>query len=108
MKTTLKLTFLSLMMAASVSSFAAETITITGTPVPLELRGDVYYVPETYVPGDSYNYVVVNGTNRVCYAQPQPNLASLEVLPLQVNVGGSTVTWHCYAFSPDYFTVTTP
>lgn len=106
MKTMLKLTFLSLMMV-SVSSFA-ETITITGTPVPLEQRGEVYFTPTTFTPGGSYNYVVVNGTNRVCYAETQPNLASLDVLALQVNVGGQVMNWHCYAYSPDYFTVTTP
>lgn len=106
MKTLLKITFLSLMMVSA--SIFAQTVTITGTPVPLEMRGEVYYAPDTYVPGESYNYVVINGTNRVCYSEVQPNLASLEVMPLQVYVGGSTVTWHCYAFSPEYFTVTTP
>lgn len=106
MKTMLKLTFLSLMMV-SLSSFA-ETITITGSPVPLEQREEVYFTPPNYTFDNSYHYVVVNGTNRVCYAEKQPNLATLDEVDIQVNVAGEVATWHCYAYSPDYFTVTTP
>ncbi|KTC64881.1 Uncharacterised protein (plasmid) [Legionella adelaidensis] len=94
------------LMCASFSSFA-EKVVITGEPVILDKRGDVYYVPSTVTASTTtYHYVTVDGTNRVCYADPQPQLASLGLMAIQVNVGGTTATWNCYEYNTEYFTVT--
>jgi hypothetical protein len=90
----------------SVSSFA-EKIVITGEPLVLEQRGDVYYVPETATPTTTtYHYVTVGGANRVCYAEAQPSLASLNSQVINVNMGGQKVQWTCYPYDETYFSVT--
>jgi hypothetical protein len=100
-----KLSALVLMML-SFSSFA-EKITISGSPVVLEQRGDVYYVPSTYSSTTAYNFVTIGGKNRVCYLEKQPNLASVDLMTVNVNVGGTTAVWNCYdATNTEYFEIT--
>lgn len=100
----LKATCLGLLCASSASF--ADKVFVTGEPIVLEKRGDVYYVPSTVTETTStYHYVTVDGKNRVCYAEPQPTLASLDVMAVQVNVGGSAVTWNCYEYNTQYFEV---
>ncbi|KTD16245.1 hypothetical protein [Legionella jordanis] len=97
----------SLLLAVfSVSSFA-DKVVITGEPVVLEQKGDVYYLPEKYTTttSTSYHYVTVGGTNRVCYAEAQPSLASLNTQVISVNMGGQTVQWTCYPYDETYFSV---
>ncbi|QDP72678.1 hypothetical protein FOG18_08980 [Legionella israelensis] len=100
----LNLSFL-LLMLLSFTTFAADKIVITGEPVVLEQRGDVYVPPSGYSVTTDYHYVTLDGTNRVCYAEAQPSLASLNVVNVNVEVGGSTVVWHCYEYNTQYFTV---
>jgi hypothetical protein len=88
----------------SVSSFA-ERITISGTPVILTQQGDAYILPSDYTATGDYFYVTVNGTNKVCYQQQQPTLASLEPTTLNVQVSGKAVQWTCYNYDEKYFIV---
>ena len=87
----------------------ADKVVITGDPVVLEKRGQVYYVPSssvaTTVSGQPM-YYTVDSTKRVCYMEEQPGLAKLNLLFIKVNVGGSDKELKCYEYSPDYFTVT--
>ncbi len=100
----IKLSALILMMM-SFSSFA-DKITITGAPVVLEQRGDVYYVPSTYTSTTAYNYVTIGGKNEVCYLEKQPTLASVTATTVNVNVGGTTAVWNCYdATNVEYFDI---
>ncbi|MDI9818297.1 MULTISPECIES: hypothetical protein [unclassified Legionella] len=92
------LTFLSV-------SAHADRIVITGSPVILEERGDVYYVPETHPAVTSYHYVTIGGTNRVCYAEEQPNLVSLDAKLVNVEIGGRQVQWTCYAYDDTHFII---
>ena len=88
----------------SVNAFA-DKVTISGDPVTLEKRGDVYYVPDTYKTTSDYYYVNVDNTKRVCYGSAKPEFAQLHGSPLMVEIGGEKRTWQCYDYSPDYFTV---
>src|SRR5690242_3044779 len=80
----------------------ADRIIISGEPIAIEKRGDVYYVPENYQPTTDYYYVTVEGTKKVCYKNPQPNLA-LKASPLNVEIAGTRATWDCYAYDTNYF-----
>ncbi|KTD40586.1 hypothetical protein [Legionella parisiensis] len=81
----------------------AEKIIITGKPIILEKRGDIYYVPNDYESRKSYYYVIVNGVRQVCYMDKQPELSALNVSTLEVNYIGSSLTWVCYPLDPNYF-----
>lgn len=102
---TFNLSFL-LLMLLSFASFAADRIVITGEPVVLEQRGDVYMVPAGHTFTTDYRYVTVDGSHRVCYVEQQPALATLNMVTLNVEIGGSPVVWHCYEYSPQFFTIT--
>lgn len=104
MKTILSVAF-SFLALFSLSSFA-DKIMITGEPIVLEQRGDLYYLPENYTATTSYHYVTIAGTNKVCYAEKQPNLASLNGESVTVQLGGKSVEWTCYPYDETYFTVT--
>ena len=99
----LKITALGLMMV-SFSSFA-DKVTITGSPVVLEQRGEVYFTPSTYTSSADYNYVTIGDKNRVCYVEKQPSLATVDLMTVNVNVNGTTAVWNCYDASPEYFVV---
>lgn len=106
MKLPIQCACLTLLLASNYAF--ADKIAINGAPVVLEQKGEIYYTPATYQPSKTYNYVTLNGTNRVCYATKQPQLASLDMIVVNVSVGGTSTVWNCYAYSPDYFVVTTP
>ncbi|WP_133131142.1 hypothetical protein [Legionella yabuuchiae] len=97
------LIFLSLMLL-SVVSFGAKII-VTGEPIILEHRDDLYYPPATFTepPPTSYTYVTVDGVPRVCYLNPQPALANLDMITINVEVKGTTAVWNCYAYNTNYF-----
>ncbi|GGI93528.1 hypothetical protein GCM10007966_22630 [Legionella impletisoli] len=97
------LLFLSLMLF-SILSFGAKII-VTGEPIVLEHRGDLYYPPANFtepVP-TSYTYVTVDGVTRVCYLNPQPAFANLDMITINVEVKGTTSVWNCYAYNTTYF-----
>lgn len=105
---TIILSLASLIIAVFSSSLLAEMVTIKGEPVVVEKQGDVYTVPTTattVTSNDSYYYFTVDNTKRVCYKTVQPGLSSVDLGTLSVKIGQDTVSLHCYAFSPDYFTV---
>jgi ABC-type microcin C transport system permease subunit YejE len=91
-----------ILMLFSLSSFAK--ITIKGNPVFLSEQGGIYYVPETYVTSTSNNYVTLDNTKKVCYLMPQPNLNSLNMKIIHVNIRGQQVQWRCYDYDETYFT----
>jgi hypothetical protein len=92
------------LMLFSISSYA-ERIIITGQPLPLEERGSVYYLPETYQPGP-YHYVTLGNTTSVCFSESQPDLTSLMSQNVIVEIGGRQVQWVCYNYDDTYFSVT--
>ncbi|RUR09690.1 hypothetical protein [Legionella septentrionalis] len=100
----IKISFL--LLALFSFSSHAEKVVITGEPVVLEKRGDVYVVPSAYTAATPYHYVTLDGTNRVCYAEAQPNLASLNMSTVTVDVNGTPQTWTCYDYDTTYFEVT--
>lgn len=102
---TLKIAFLFLMMF-SITSFADDKITITGEPVVLEHHDNVYHVPTGYTVTHDYHYVTVDGTNRVCYLEKKPTLETVNVMPINVVVDGSTHEWYCYEYNPQFFAIT--
>ncbi len=106
MKTILLSVFsLLLMMMLSFSSFA-DKILIIGEPVVLEKQGTVYHLPSGHVSTTAYHYVTIDGRHRVCYLEPQPTLASLDVLTINVDVDGAVTTWNCYEYNTADFAVT--
>ncbi|CEK11004.1 hypothetical protein [Legionella hackeliae] len=88
----------------SIASFA-DKVVISGSPVVLEQRGELYYAPETYTSTTSYHYVTLGGANKVCFAEAQPNLASLNTQVIDVELGGKKVQWTCYPYDETYFSV---
>lgn len=83
-----------------------EKITIVGEPVTLQKSGNMYIVPSNAVMArNGYYYVKINNRERVCYPQAQPNLARLNLLIVDVNVGGTTTRWDCYDINRDYFVI---
>ena len=88
----------------SMSSFA-DKITISGAPVVLTQQGETYVLPADYTATGDYYYVTVNGSNKVCYPQEQPTLASLTPTTLSVQVSGKAVQWVCYNYDEKYFIV---
>lgn len=92
-----------LLFICSMSVFAAK-YTIMGEPVIIEKRGDLYYVPDTYKPTESYYYVTMDGSKRVCFLEKQPSI-QLDVISTNVMVAGEQRTWNCYNYDPEYFVV---
>ncbi|WP_133128664.1 hypothetical protein [Legionella nagasakiensis] len=87
-------------------SVFADKIIITGQPIVLESHDNVYYLPANYATTASYNYVTINGVNRVCYLEQQPTLADLDMMVIHVEVNGVQTAWNCYAYNTQYFEVT--
>ncbi|KTC78017.1 hypothetical protein [Legionella brunensis] len=83
----------------------ADKVVISGAPVVLEQRGELFYAPETYTTSTTYHYVTVGGVNKVCYAEAQPSLASLNTQVIDVELGGKKIQWTCYPYDETYFTV---
>lgn len=104
MKKLLIYTITTCLMAFSFNAFA-EKITITGEPVVIEKRGEIYYAPESYKPTANYRFVTVEGKKRVCYLEKQPGLVNLDVLFLNLDIGGEKQSWNCYDANPEYFIV---
>jgi len=63
-------------------------------------------IPETYSATADYNYVTIDGTDSVCYAQTQPSLTKLTPKNVNVMASGKKVKWTCYNYDETYFTVT--
>jgi len=119
MKTLISVVSLGL-LAMSLPTFAADNasttttttstskVTITGEPVVLQQEGDVYALPKGYTTTNSYYYVTVDGTKRVCYLEKQPTLTVLDkdLTLIDVQVDGKKVKWNCYPFDETYFEVT--
>lgn len=106
MKTLTMNVAIAVLMLVSLPVLADDKVVITGEPVVLEHTGDVYTLPSGYVETTStYHYVTVDGSQRVCYAETQPSLASLDVMAINVSVGGDSVVWHCYETNPTYFEI---
>jgi len=93
-----------LLMLSSMTSFA-DRVVITGDPIMLEQRGDVYHVPTDYTLTGPYHFVRVGGERRVCYAETQPDLANLNVMLVHVDVNGRQVQWHCYEYDTTHFEI---
>lgn len=88
------------------NNMATNKVVITGEPVVLHKNGNVYVVPShTVMAREGYYYVKVNNKEKVCYATQQPNLVGLNLLVLNVNVGGTSTTWSCYDVSPNYYVI---
>ncbi|MCS5711558.1 hypothetical protein [Candidatus Berkiella aquae] len=92
------------LIAFSASAFA-EKLIITGEPVILEKQGDLYVVPETYKVADNYQFAVIDGTKRACFLEKKADFASLNVVTINVKVGGQQATWNCYPLDTTYFEV---
>jgi len=89
-----------MLLALSLNTFAAS-VTITGDPVKIDKSGDFYVLPtgSTYTTTSDYYYVIVDGKNRVCYREAQPQTsASADLLDLSLKIGVDTVPVHCYIY----------
>lgn len=91
-------------MVFSASAFA-DKVVINGEPLVLEKRGEIYVVPDTYKVTKDYQYVVIDGTKRACYLDKRPDFVNLDVVSINVQVGGEKGTWNCYSLDPTYFVV---
>lgn len=103
MKNFLKRSFVIACLLFSVSAFA-DKIVISGEPIVVEKKGDVYMVPTTVTTSDHY-YFTVGDKQEVCYEKAQPALAAVDLGVAQFNIGNSNVQLNCYTYSPDYFEV---
>ncbi|MGQ3890035.1 hypothetical protein ACQUW5_13520 [Legionella sp. CNM-1927-20] len=103
-----------IVLGVSFSASAADRVVITGEPIVLQQSGSgdaiVYTLPAdaavtTTSSATTYHYVTVNGTNRVCYTSTQPNLGNIDMVTINVSVGGTTVPWYCYAADTTVFDI---
>lgn len=99
------ISFFSLALAVLSFPTFANKVVITGEPVTLQQNGEDYSLPQDYRGSTSYYYVTVNGSKRVCYLTEQPSLASLNLLLINVDVGGKKTKWSCYPVDETYFQV---
>ena len=83
----------------------AEKIIITGQPLVLEQKGEVYVTPETYKFTQPYQYVAINGTPRACFLDKRPDFVNVDVVSINVQMGAQKATWNCYATDPNYFAI---
>lgn len=94
-----------LCLAVFSASAFAEQIVITSQPVILEKQGDIYVVPESYKVSKDYQYVTIDGKERACFLDKRPDLANLDVVSINVQVGTEKATWNCYIPDPAYFVI---
>lgn len=92
----------------NVSAIAEKPI-LQGAPgiltAPTDDEYEAYTLPADYTIGP-FNYVILDGTQRVCYPDTQPEFADLDVQVITVNVGNNTLTtWYCYEYNSNYFTI---
>lgn len=99
----LSLAAISLVAFSSIAS--AEKVTISGSPVVIEKKADVYVPATTVTTGSDYYYFTFDNSRRVCYKEVQPSLAKIDAGIFAVRVGPDVVRMHCYNYSPDYFVV---
>jgi len=104
MKNVIKLATVCLSVVFSANALA-DKVTITGSPITLEKNGEIYMVPETYKVTTDYRYVVVDGKERACFLEQRPDLTSVDVIALNVQIGTEKATWNCYAVDPTYFVI---
>ena len=93
------------LMALSFPIFASKTA-ITGQPITLETHGKFYSLPKDYKALTSYYYVTINGVNKVCYFESQPDLASLSLLVINIKYEGHIKKWNCYPLDQNFFEIT--
>lgn len=81
----------------------ANKMLIKGKPVLLKTNGNFYSFPKTYQPNYNYHFVNVGGVDRVCFLNKRPELASLDRLPIYIDIDGKKLYWNCYAFDKRFF-----
>lgn len=78
--------------------------TINVKPVPLIANGEYYSFPKNYTElNELYHFVLVGSIKRVCFLNPKPEYASLDMLRILLDIHDTKLTWYCYAYNPDYF-----
>lgn len=84
---------------------SAEKIIISGEPVVIEKKAEVY-VPSTVVTTThDYYYFATDNRKIVCYKEVQPALVKLDSGVFRVKLGTDEVNLHCYDYSPEYFVI---
>jgi len=91
-----------LLIILSASAFS-ERIVITGKPIRMEIHRNFYTLPDHYTDRRGYRFVRVLNTNRVCYLQAKPELASLDMIQVLIEEDGQKLRWDCYKFDSRFF-----
>lgn len=91
----------------SASTFAVEKITITGKPLLLEKKGELYVYPSGSTLGKDYQYVIIDGKERACFLDKRPDFVNLDVVTINVEVGAEKASWNCYSLDPSVFVIET-
>lgn len=101
----MKTIFLLLFMSLSLQSSAA-IIVIHGQLSPLESRGDLYYLPQTYVisPDTTNLFITMDGLNKVCFLNTAPSLLE-EVSQVNLFMNGIKTEWNCFPYKTTVFEV---
>lgn len=86
-------------------SFAAIVV-INGQLSPLEYRGELYYLSETYVisPDTTNLFITMDGVNKVCFLNTAPSLLE-EVSQIDIFMNGMKTEWNCFAYRTTVFEV---
>ncbi|MGE3317967.1 MAG: hypothetical protein AB7I18_01615 [Candidatus Berkiella sp.] len=95
------------LVAFSASTFAVEKITITGKPILLERKGELYVYPSGSSLGKDYQYVIIDGKERACFLDKRPDFVNLDVVTINVEVGSEKAAWNCYSLDPSVFVIET-
>lgn len=85
----------------------ADKVVVNGAPITLtaSINDDqVYTLPADYTV-QSYNYVMLDGEQRICTQTTQPIFADLDVKVITVTQGTDQTSWYCYEYNTKYFQI---
>ena len=79
---------------------SGETIIIQGLPTPLEQRGELYYLPPSYVvsPDTTYLFVTMDGINKVCFLNTASAVIYDQISHMNIFINGMKTEWNCFPY----------
>lgn len=94
-----------LLISLSLALFAQKTL-INTKPALLQANGNYYSFPASYTHQlNRFHYVIIGSEHRVCYIYPQNNLASLDLLQVNLELHNKRFYWYCYRFDSRFFEI---
>ena len=89
-----------LLMCISVVS-SGEIIFIKGLPSQLEQRGELYYLPPSYVvkPTTTYLFITMDGVNKLCFLNTTPGVMYDRIAHISILMNEMKTDWNCFPYT---------